>query len=141
MSINEVQNQIVDEFSFFQGQDLYEHIINLGKSLPVLPQEAYNESNIVKGCQSSVWLISELGEDGKIYFKGDSDALIVKGLVALVLRVFSGHTPDEILGSDLHFLDQTGLRNMLSPTRNNGLASMIKQIKMYALAYKTKLAK
>ena len=141
MSIDEIQDEIVEEFSFFEGQDLYEHIMSQGKGMPKPDASMYKEENIVKGCQSNVWLVSELSPDGIIYFTGDSDALIVKGLVALVLRVYNGHSPEEILSSDLHFLVETGLRNMLSPTRSNGLASMIKQIKLYALAYKTKLAK
>jgi cysteine desulfuration protein SufE len=141
MTINQAQDEIIEEFEFFPGQEMYEHIIELGKSLPGLPASEQTDENKVRGCQSSVWLVSKLNEDGTITFRGDSDALIVKGLVALVLRVFSGHTPDEILNADLHFIDKIGLRNMLSPTRSNGLAAMIKQIKFYALAYKTKLEK
>lgn len=141
MTINETQDEIIEEFEFFPGQEMYEHIIELGKELKSLPASEQTADNIVKGCQSSVWLVSTLDEDGTIHFRGDSDALIVKGLVALVLRVFSGHTPDEILNSELYFIERIGLRNMLSPTRSNGLSAMIKQIKFYALAYKTKLAK
>jgi cysteine desulfuration protein SufE len=139
-SIAEIQDEIVEEFEMLgdDWQDKYSYIVELGKQLPKLPEEAYKEENKVRGCQSNVWMITETN-DGKIIYKADSDALIVKGLAALLLRVFSNHTPEEILNANLNFLDRIGLQAHLSPTRNNGLAAMIKQIKFYALAYKTKM--
>ena len=116
----------------------YAHIIELGKAMPPLPVEYQTEENKIKGCQSSVWIISSLN-DGRIQFKGDSDALIVKGLVSLVLRVFNNRTTDEILQLQPSFMQRIGLDSHLSPTRNNGLAAMMKQMKFYALAYKTKM--
>lgn len=139
-SIEEIQNDIVEEFEMLgdDWQEKYSYIVELGKGLPKLPEEAYTDENKVRGCQSSVWMIAEV-ENGRIIYKADSDALIVKGLAALVLRVFSNHTPDEILNAGLNFMDRIGIQAHLSPTRNNGLAAMIKQIKFYALAYKTKM--
>lgn len=138
--IKDIQEEIVEEFEMLgdDWSDKYAHIMEIGKAMPGLPESMQTEENKVRGCQSNVWLISHLHGD-IIEFEGDSDALIVKGLVALLLRVFSGHTSDEILNADLGFLDRIGLQAHLSPTRNNGLAAMIKQIKFYALAYKAKL--
>ena len=138
-SIAETEDEIVDDFVLLgdDWSEKYNHIIMLGKTSPGLPENAYNEENKVRGCQSNVWLITHM-QDGRIVFKGDSDALIVKGLVTLLTKVLSGHTPDEILDTPLTFIERIGLQNNLSPTRNNGLAAMIKQMKFYALAYKAK---
>ena len=138
-SIPEIQEEIVEEFEFLgEWPEKYEHLMNIGKILPRLPEDAYSDANKVKGCQSNIWMITHT-ENGNIIFEGDSDALLVKGLVALLLKVFSNHTPDEILSANLDFLDKIGLQANLSNTRNNGLAAMVKQIKFYALAYKAKL--
>jgi cysteine desulfuration protein SufE len=138
-SIPEIQEEIVEDFAMLEEwPDKYEYLMNIGKQLPRLREEAYNEENKVRGCQSNVWMITRF-EDGKIIFEGDSDALIVKGLVALLLKVFSNHSPDEILNADMGFLERIGLQAHLSATRNNGLSAMVKQIKFYALAYKAKM--
>lgn len=135
MSIEEKQNQLVEEFSMFEEwMDKYEHIIEWGKSLPMIEEQYKDEDHLIKGCQSRVWLHPEY-KDGKIYFTADSDAIITKGIIALMVYVFSGHTPEEIAKASLDFIDKIGLKEHLSPTRSNGLLSMIKQIKMYALAY------
>lgn len=135
-TINEIENEIADEFSFFSDwQDKYEYIIELGKKLRDFPEEKRTEEFKVKGCQSSVWLTAEK-KDGSIIFKADSDSTIVKGLIALLLRVLSGQSPDEIVNAKLEFIDKIGLKQHLAQTRANGLAAMIKQIKMYALAFK-----
>jgi cysteine desulfuration protein SufE len=138
--ILEIQEDIVGEFEMLgEWPDKYEHLMNIGKHLPKLPETDYTEENKVKGCQSNVWMITKF-DHGRIVFEGDSDALLVKGLVALLLKVFSNHTPQEILEADLGFLERIGLQAHLSPTRNNGLLAMIKQIKFYALAYKAKMS-
>jgi cysteine desulfuration protein SufE len=138
MDIATIEEEIAEEFAMFPDwQDKYQYIIDLGKDMKGLPESAQTEENKVRGCQSNVWLTAQL-QNGLLYFEGDSDALIVKGLVALVLRVLSGHSPDEILEAKLSFMDITGLQGHLSPTRNNGLAAMIKQIRYYAIAYKAK---
>jgi len=138
-SIPEIQEEIVEDFTMLEEwPDKYEYLMNIGKHLPQLPANAYDEKNKVRGCQSNVWMITSF-EDGKIIFEGDSDALIVKGLVALLLKVFSNHSPDEIIKADLTFLERIGLQAHLSATRNNGLSAMVKQIKFYALAYKAKM--
>jgi len=138
-SIQDTQEEIVEDFAMLEEwPDKYEYLMNLGKQLPRLLESAYNEENKVRGCQSNVWMTTRF-EDGKIIFEGDSDALIVKGLVALLLKVFSNHSPDEILDADLGFLERIGLQAHLSATRNNGLSAMVKQIKFYALAYKAKM--
>ncbi|GAB4252933.1 MAG: SufE family protein [Vicingaceae bacterium] len=135
MSIEEKQNQLVEEFSMFEEwMDKYEHIIEWGKSLPMIEEQYKDEDHLIKGCQSRVWLHPEY-KDGKIYFTADSDAIITKGIIALMVYVFSGHTPEEIAKASLDFIDKIGLKEHLSPTRSNGLLSMIKQIKMYALTY------
>ena len=140
MTIAEKEEQIINEFTLFDDwMDKYNYIIDLGKSLPMIDEKYKTDSNLIKGCQSRVWLGAEF--DGKvIHFTGDSDAVITKGIANLLVRVLSGHTPDEIIGADLSFVDQIGLKEHLSPTRSNGLVSMIKQMKLYALAYKTKAA-
>lgn len=135
-TIADKQQEIIDEFAAIADwRDRYRHIIKLGRELPDLPEEKRDDRFKVKGCQSQVWLLPRV-EDGKVIFEADSDAAIVKGLVALVLRVFSGHAPDDILEADVRFVDQIGLSEHLSQTRANGLSSMLKQIRMYALAMK-----
>lgn len=136
--IVDVENEIIDEFSVFEDwMDKYEYIIELGKSVPVIDQEQKTEDNLIKGCQSRVWLSSEF-RDGRIWFAADSDAIITKGIISLLVRVFNGRTPQEILSSDFSFVEKIGLKDNLSPTRANGLVSMIKQIKNYAVAYSAK---
>lgn len=138
MTIKEVEQQIVEEFAIFTDwMDKYEYLIELGKSVPVISDSAKLESNLIKGCQSRVWLDAEIKE-GKIVFSADSDAIITKGIISLLIRVFSGRTPKEIMEANLDFIDQIGLQENLSPTRANGLLSMIKQIKAYAIAYSAK---
>ena len=138
MTINEAQDEIIDEFEMFEDwMEKYEYIIQLGKDLPLIDEQYRKDENLIKGCQSRVWLHSEY-KDGKIFFTADSDALITKGLVSMVIRVLSGHTPKEIADADLYFVDKIGLRSHLSPTRSNGLLSMLKQMKMYAVAYQAK---
>ena len=138
MTINEAQDEIIEDFETLgDWMDKYEHIIQLGKDLPLIDEQYRKDENLIKGCQSRVWLHSEF-QDGKIYFTADSDALITKGLVSMVIRVLSGHTPKEIAEADLYFVDKIGLRSHLSPTRSNGLLSMLKQMKMYAVAYQVK---
>lgn len=138
MTIKETQQEIVEEFALFdEWMDKYEYIIELGKDLPIIDEKYKIDENLIKGCQSKVWLHAEL-VDGKIIFTADSDAIITKGIVGLVIRVFSGHTPREIAETDLFFIDQIGLQEHLSPTRSNGLLAMLKQIKMYAIAFQAK---
>nr|WP_319573064.1 SufE family protein [uncultured Draconibacterium sp.] len=135
MSIEEIQQEIIEEFSMYEDwMDKYAYLIELGNDLEDLDAKDKNDQNIIKGCQSRVWLVAEL-KDGKIYFRGESDAVIVKGLVALLLRVVSGRTPKELLETELHFIDDLGLKQHLSPTRSNGLLAMVKQIRLYAVAY------
>ncbi len=137
-SIQETEEEITDEFSFFDNwQDKYEYVIELGKKLKDFPEDERKDENKVKGCQSSVWIVT-YDEGGRIYFKADSDSTIVKGLIALLVRVLNGRKPDEILDAKLEFLDKTELKQRLAQTRANGLAAMINQMKMYALAYKAK---
>lgn len=137
MTIKETQQEIVEEFALFdEWMDKYEHIIELGKDLPLIDEKYKVEENLIKGCQSKVWLHAAL-KDGKIIFTADSDAIITKGIVGLVISVFSNHTPQEIIDADLFFIDQIGLQEHLSPTRSNGLLSMLKQIRMYAIAFVT----
>jgi cysteine desulfuration protein SufE len=137
-SIQEIQNEIVEEFELFDDwTDRYEYIIDLGKKNPGLPDSQKLEENLIKGCQSQVWLVSRF-EDGKVYFEADSDAIIVKGLVSLLIRVLSGHSPEEISSADLFFIEQIGMTRHLAQTRSNGLLSMVKQMKFYALAYQAR---
>jgi cysteine desulfuration protein SufE len=137
MTIKETIDQIVSEFSYFEDwMDKYNYLIEMGKSLPMIEEKYKVDSNLITGCQSRVWLHADF-EDGRIFFTADSDAVITKGIVNLLIRVFSGHTPREIIDAQTEFLDSIGLKEHLSPTRSNGLLSMIKQIKLYALAYKT----
>ena len=135
MTINEVQQEIVEEFSAFEDwMDKYGYLIELGNELKDLNPKDKTDQYLIKGCQSRVWLVSDFA-DGKIIFRGESDAVIVKGLVALLLRVVSNRTPKELLNNELFFVDEIGLKQHLSPTRSNGLLAMIKQIKLYAVAY------
>ena len=137
MTINESQDEVIAEFSdFTDWMDKYQLLIDLGNELAPLDERYKNEDNLINGCQSRVWIKADY-LDGKVLFTAESDALIVKGLIALLLRVLSGHTPQEILDADLYFIDEIGLRDHLSPTRSNGLLAMVKQIRVYALAYKT----
>ena len=137
-TINEIQDEIIDEFSGFDDwMDKYQLLIDLGNEQEPLDEKYKTESNLIDGCQSRVWLQADY-EDGIVRFTAESDALIVKGIVALLIRVLSGHTPQEILDADLYFIDEIGLKEHLSPTRSNGLLAMVKQMRMYALAFSAK---
>ena len=137
MNINEIQDEIIAEFSDFDDwMDRYQMLIDMGSEQEPLEEKYKTEQNLIDGCQSRVWLQADM-LDGKLQFRAESDALIVKGIVALLVRVLSDHTPQEILDADLYFIDRIGLREHLSPTRSNGLGAMLKQMKMYALAFKT----
>ncbi|MEZ2442695.1 cysteine desulfuration protein SufE [Chitinophaga sp. W3I9] len=139
MTIQEIQEEIISDFSVMGSwEDKYEYIIQLGKELPLISEEFKTPDNLIKGCQSRVWLHTEL-KDGKLFFTGDSDAVITKGLVSLMIYVLSGHTPQEIAAADIYFIDAIGLSSHLSPTRSNGLLSMLKQMKLYAIAYQAKI--
>ena len=139
MKIEEEEKEIAEEFSMFEDwMGKYEHIIELGKSLPMIEEKYKTDDRLIKGCQSKVWLCSEV-RDNKIFFTADSDAIITKGLVAMVIRVLSGHSPEEIVNAKMDFVNQIGLTQHLSPTRANGLVNMIKQMKLDALALKTKV--
>ncbi len=138
MTINEIQDELIEDFAFYQDwMEKYEYIIQLGKEVPLINDEYKTDDYIIKGCQSRVWLFADL-QGGKINFTADSDAIITKGLVSLMVKVLSGHTPEEIANADLYFIDQIGLKEHLSPTRANGLLSMVKQMKLYAIALKAK---
>ncbi|ATV26275.1 MULTISPECIES: SufE family protein [Prevotella] len=138
MTINEIQDEIIEEFAeFTEWMDKYQMLIDLGNELDGLDAEYKNEQNLIDGCQSRVWLQCDI-KDGKLVFTADSDALITKGIIALLIRVVSGHTPKEILDTDLYFIERIGLHQHLSPTRSNGLLSMVKKIKAYALAFNMK---
>ena len=150
-TINELQNEVIEEFSDFDDwMDKYQLLIDLGNEQEPLAPEYKTEQNLIDGCQSRVWLQADYidgnvvfqadMEDGKVVFQAESDALIVKGIIALLIKVVSGHTPDEILSSDLYFIEKIGLKEHLSPTRSNGLLAMVKQMRMYALAFKAKMA-
>ena len=137
-TINELQDEIVEEFSAFDDwMDKYALLIDLGNSLKPLDEKYKTENNLIEGCQSRVWLQADY-KDGKVFFQGESDAVIVKGLVSLLINVLSGHTPDEILNSELYFIEKIGLKEHLSPTRSNGLLSIVEQMHLYALAFKVK---
>ena len=137
LSIEEIEQEIVEEFSVFDDwMDKYEHIIGLGKELPLIDESLKTEDLLIKGCQSRVWLHAKL-EDDKVIFTADSDAIITKGIISLLIRVLSGQSTDVIINSEMFFVDKVGLKEHLSPTRSNGLVSMIKQMKLYALAFKT----
>jgi cysteine desulfuration protein SufE len=140
MTINEVQDEIINEFSLLDGdmEMTVFYIMELGQKLPTMPEEDKTEENVVKGCQSKVWLTSDL-ENGKVYFFADSNTAITKGLVSLLARIFNGQSPDNILSSDLYFMHKIGMERFIGTQRSNGFAAMIKQMKLYALAYKTKM--
>ena len=134
MTIKEIQEEIIDEFEMFEDwMERYEHLIELGKSLPIIDEQYKVDENTIKGCQSKVWLYSDF-QNGKIHYSADSDAILTKGLVALLLRVFTDQTPQDIIAANTKFIDEIGLKEHLSPTRANGLVSMLKQIKLYAIA-------
>lgn len=139
MTINELQDEVIEEFSeFTDWMDKYQMLIDLGNELEPLDEQYKTESNLIDGCQSRVWLQCD-EKDGRLIFTADSDALIVKGIIALLIRVVSNHTPEEIIDAELYFIDRIGLREHLSPTRANGLLAMTKQMKMYAVVYQSKL--
>ena len=139
-TINELQDEVIEEFSDFDDwMDKYQLLIDLGNEQEPLAPEYKNDQNLIDGCQSRVWLQAAL-VDGKVEFQAESDALIVKGIIALLIKVVSGHTPDEILDNELYFIEAIGLKDHLSPTRSNGLLAMVKQMRMYALAFKAKMA-
>lgn len=138
MTIEQIQEEIIDEFSVFDDwMDKYQLLIDMGNALPALDEVHKTTQNLIEGCQSRVWLHANYN-DGIITYEADSDAIIVKGIVSLLVRVLSQHTPDEILNADLHFIEEIGLTEHLSPTRSNGLVAMVKQMRLYALAFKTK---
>ena len=139
MRINEIQDEIIEEFSAFDDwMDKYQLLIDTGSDQEPLPEKYKTEQNLIDGCQSRVWLQADMTEEGLLHFQAESDALIVKGIIALLVRVLSDHTPQEILDADLYFIERIGLREHLSPTRSNGLLAMLKQMKMYSLAFKSK---
>lgn len=139
-TINELQDEVIEEFSDFDDwMDKYQLLIDLGNEQEPLDEKYKTDQNLIDGCQSRVWLQADM-EDGNVVFQAESDALIVKGIIALLIKVVSGHTPDEILNSDLYFIEKIGLKEHLSPTRSNGLLAMVKQMRMYALTFKAKQA-
>lgn len=139
ISINDIQDEIIDEFSLFSDwMEKYEYIIDLGKQLPMIEEQFKDEDHLIKGCQSRVWLHADLDQHGSVEFTADSDAIITKGIIALLVRVLSKQSPENIAGADLYFIDQIGLKEHLSPTRSNGLVSMVKQMKLYGLALQAK---
>jgi cysteine desulfuration protein SufE len=139
LTINEIQDELIEEFSLFgDWMEKYENIIQMGKELPLIGEQYKKEENLIKGCQAKVWLHADF-KNGKILFSADSDAIITKGLVSMVVRVLTNHTPEEIVHADLYFVDKIGLKEHLSLTRSNGLLSMIKQMKMYALALQSRV--
>jgi cysteine desulfuration protein SufE len=141
MTIAAIQEELIDEFSLFDDwMDKYEHLIQLGKSLPLIEPELKTDDRIIKGCQSKVWLHAAM-ENDRLIFTADSDAIITKGIIAVLVRVFSGHSPEEIANANTDFIDDIGLKEHLSPTRANGLVSMIKQMKLYAIAFQAQLKK
>lgn len=138
MTIAEVQNEIIEEFTGLgEWMERYNYLIDLGRNLPMIDQAYRNDEYLIRGCQSRVWLNAEL-KDGLVHYTADSDAIITKGIASLMIRVFTGHTPDEILNADLGFIDVIGLKEHLSPTRSNGMVSMINQMRYFAMAYKAK---
>ena len=137
MTINEQQDAIIDEFADIDDwMDRYAYIIDMGNALEPMPEKYKTPQNLIEGCQSRAWLNAELDSDGKVQFRADSDAIIVKGIISMLVNVLSGHTPQEILDSNLYFIDKIGLAEHLSPTRSNGLAAMVKQMRLYAIAFK-----
>lgn len=141
MSINERQEEVISEFSMFDDwMDKYDHLIGIGKDLPLISEDKKVEQNLIVGCQSQVWLDAEM-QDGKVIYRADSDAIITKGIIALMVRVLSNSTPKEIIDTDLYFIDEIGLKEHLSPTRSNGLVSMVKQMQVYALVFQAQKLK
>ena len=139
MTIKAIQEELIDEFSMFEDwEERYQYMIDLGKTLPLIDEQYKTQENIIKGCQSKVWVHAEMDGD-KVVFTADSDAIITKGIIAILIRVFSNQSPQDIIDADTEFIDEIGLKEHLSPTRANGLLSMIKQLKMYAIAYQTQL--
>ena len=139
MSIHDRQEEVIEEFEMFDDwMDKYEYLISLGKELPLINEENKEDDKLIKGCQSRVWLNAEM-KDGKVIYTADSDAIITKGIISLMIRVLNESTPDEIVKEELYFIDKIGLKEHLSPTRSNGLVSMVKQMKLYALAFQTQL--
>ncbi|WP_425076268.1 SufE family protein [Psychroserpens sp. S379A] len=139
MTITEIKNDILEEFAMFDDwEERYQYMIDLGKTLPLIDERYKTEDHIIKGCQSKVWVHADMNED-KVVFTADSDAIITKGIIAILIRVFSNQHPKDIIEADTNFIDEIGLKEHLSPTRANGLVSMIKQLKMYAIAYQTQL--
>lgn len=139
MTINQIQDEIIDEFVDIEDwMDRYAYIIDLGNALPAIDEKFKTPQYIIEGCQSRVWLNAELNDEGKIIYTADSDAIIVKGIISLLIKVLSEHTPQEILDADLYFIDKIGLSEHLSPTRSNGLVAMVKQMKVYAFAFNAK---
>ncbi|GAA4280524.1 SufE family protein [Gaetbulibacter aestuarii] len=139
VTIEEIQNEIIDEFSMFEDwEERYQYMIDLGKDLPLIDDQYKTEDHIIKGCQSKVWVHAELKDD-KVHFTADSDAIITKGIIAILIRAFSDQKPEDIINANTDFIDDIGLKDHLSPTRANGLVSMIKQLKMYAIAYNAQL--
>lgn len=140
MTIEDKQQDLIAEFADIEDwMDRYGYIIDLGNQLPAIEEGKKTPANLIEGCQSRVWLDAELDGDGKIQYTADSDAIIVKGIISLLISVLNGHTPDEILAADLHFINDIGLGEHLSPTRSNGLLAMVKQMRMYAMAFKAKM--
>lgn len=140
MSIQDIQNDIIDEFSMFEDwEERYQYMIDLGKTLPLIEDQYKTDDNLIKGCQSKVWVHAEM-QDNKVIFTADSDAIITKGIIAILIRTFSNQHPQDIIDADTAFIDEIGLKEHLSPTRANGLVSMVKQLKMYAIAYQTQLS-
>ncbi len=139
MTINEIQDQVIEEFSVLpEWMEKYQYLIDMGRDIRLIDPKLKRDEHLIQGCQSRVWL-NALLEGGRIHYTADSDAIITKGIAALMIRVLSGHTPDEILSAELYFIEKTGLREHLSPTRSNGMVSMLKQMKYYALAYQSKM--
>ena len=140
MDYNARIEELLDDMSVFEDwTEKYEFIISIGRRLPAMPEKFRKNSNLIKGCQSRVWLQADLTPEGKVHFQAESDALIVKGIVTLLIRVLDQQTPDDILSADLHFIEDIGLKDHLSPTRSNGLVAMLKQMKLYAMAFKAKM--
>ncbi|WP_435136440.1 SufE family protein [Formosa sp. A9] len=140
MTIQDIQNDIIDEFSMFDDwEERYQYMIDLGKTLPLINEQYKTDDNLIKGCQSKVWVHAEM-KDNNVIFTADSDAIITKGIIAILIRTFSNQHPQDIIDADTEFIDQIGLKEHLSPTRANGLVSMVKQLKMYAIAYQTQLS-
>jgi cysteine desulfuration protein SufE len=142
MTINQLQDEIIEDFAIFDDWfDKYSRIIELGNELPAFPEQKKLPENLIEGCQSKVWIDARLDENGLVVFSGDSDAVIVKGILALLLHVVSNHTPQEIIETDLYFINEIGLKEHLSPTRSNGLLAMVKQLKFYAIAFQSQVGK